>query len=354
MSLYKTGADGLDVGNYGVAELEAQADDDFEAATRNTTDLRRARQRARGVIKRLQDAIQVFLAERGIDLLNRQGGPRQINEQITRLSRRSLRDELVSWLNDRRTTTMGRAARAAFDLMQRELPSADREDFVGQPQFTNFDRRTANLLRQIDVGLFYDTEAAEQLGLDQPLAERVGDRITRQLRTGHGRGETVQELARRIELVMTAGSREAGSERVEKGVSGQTIETKAQMMAHDSVQDAYVTEAQKRYLQNGFRFVVYDATCDLKTSDLCIRLGECSGDPVVIDLLETPFLVPPNHPHCRSGIRPVLDPPRDPVGEDDIADGFLQTIFQTSSFRPPVVGEDDFQPTPLTRQMGQA
>ena len=125
------------------------------------------------------------------------------------------------------------------------------------------------------------------------------------------------------------------------GISGQTKRTKAELIAHDSVQQAYTNAATRRYLNNGFRFVIYDAVCDFVTSDLCRRLGECDGPPVVIDLTKTPWLVPPNHPWCRSGVRPTLNEDgNETVSEDDIADGFLKTIFSTEQYRPSVMDTD--------------
>ena len=131
-------------------------------------------------------------------------------------------------------------------------------------------------------------------------------------------------------------------------MSGQTAQSKAQLIAHDSVQDAYNTAARKRYLRNGFRFGIYDATIDTKTTEICRRMDEH-----IIDMVETPWFIPPLHPYCRSGIRPVLDVgDRTVLSQDDIADGFLQTIFQTKSYRPAVVGEAEFQPTPLSVEHG--
>lgn len=273
-------------------------------------------------------------------------GDRAVNQAITKLSRETLRDELVAWLDERHGITMGRAARAAFDKIQQAFPDADQERFRDSPNFNETDRELKNLLNQVDAGLLYDD--------DDSLAEEIGNDVTRQLRLGVEQDEPVgsndpdqRTLADRVRYVMDEGD---SADRQEAGVTGQTKRTKAELIAHDSVQDAYNTAARKRYLRNGFRYGVYDATIDTKTTDLCRRMNE-----KVIDMVNTPWFIPPLHPYCRSGIRPILDVgDREVLTEDDVADGFLQTVMSTKSYRPPVLDPDEFQPTPLSREYGHA
>lgn len=345
--------------------LEAQTETETRdtAATSNVQDLRRARQRARTAMRELTDVIVEVLAARELaQLADPNTAPeRRINQLVSRTAGQHIRRELLDWLQERKRITMGRAARAAFDEMQRVLPEgAGRDDLVGNPSFTNADTDLLNLMRQIDVGLLLDTEVAQRVGAtSQPLAEELGDDVTRQLRVGVSRGEPIvssdpdrTDLRTRVDMVLN-GPDYARERKQEAGITGQAKRTKAELIAHDSVQDAHNAMARRRYLQNGFRFVVYDATCDTKTTDLCRRLGECNGPPVVIDLVEDPWLVPPNHPFCRSGVRPVLEPPREPITEDRIANDFLQLIWSTEGFRPTVQDDQAFQPTALTRQLEQ-
>jgi hypothetical protein len=180
------------------------------------------------------------------------------------------------------------------------------------------------------------------------LAEEVGDRVTRQLRIGFARGEDTADLGRRVDFILTEGS---DPERAKTGAKGQTIMSKGELIAHDSVQDAYVSAAHRRYLQNGFRYAIFDATIDTKTSAVCRRLNEH-----VIDLVETPWLVPGLHPWCRSGLRPTLDiGDREPLSEGDIADSYINTIMRTKGYRPPTLDtEAAFRPTTLTEEYAPA
>jgi len=343
-------SDGLGCGHAHDARLLAEDEritrDD--AATSNVTDLRRARQKARGVVRGIVDAIQAYLATRGISsMLSSPAGARQANRAITELASERFRDELVNWLVQRNKTTMGRSARDAFDKMTQGDRFPDDDELTGVPQYDgNLDREVLRQIRQIDAGLLYDTELAEQYGLDEPLAEKLGDRITRTLRQGVAQDASPDELARRVEYVLTDGQADG---RQESGVSGQTIQSKAELIAHDSVQDAYNQAARGRYLRNGFRYGVYDAVVDTVTTDICLRMNEH-----VIDLRDDPYLVPPLHPYCRSGIRPILDlGDRSVLSRDDIADGFLSTIMSTKSYRPPANVAGQFRPTSLTRERGQ-
>lgn len=332
-------SDGLGCGHGRLAAADGDDDDRRDrrgSATNNVTDLRRARQRARRVTRDLRDLIQQFLREQGIETITDRP-EQQLNEAITRLAARTLREELLAWLDERRRTTQSRAARAAFSAMQRSFrESVPAEAFEGTPELTAADEALGEQLRAIDTGLLYDD--------DDALAEEVGNRVTRSLRTGFARDESMTDLARRVEYILTDGE---GDDRESAGVTGQTISSKAEIIAHDSVEDAYITTATKRYLNNGFRYGIYTSTLDFKTSDLCRRMN---GH--VVDLIEMPILIPPNHPWCRSDIRLVLDiGDRTPLTEDDIADGYLKTIMSTNSFRPSVLDTDqEFRPTTLTEE----
>lgn len=339
--------DGLDTGYY--ARVHGQTDEDREdvdrrsASTQNVHDMRRARQRARRVIRELEDEVLQFLDEQGVPMRGR-GDLREqrINEAITRLAAVKLSNDLQNWLDNRRQQTMGRAVRAARDNLQRELG----EQLRG-PDFGPGEQALNREISAIDAGLLYDN--------DDSLAEEIGNDVTRQIRLGVANNEQVRspdpdetDIASRVSMVLTDGD---DPRRDSAGISGQTKRTKAELISHDSIQQGYNDAATKRYLNNGFRFVVYDAVCDFVTSDLCRRLGECEGPPVVIDLTKTPWLVPPNHPWCRSGVRPTLNrDERTPVTEDDIADGFLKTVFSTEQYRPTALDVDrELDPTALQR-----
>lgn len=342
--------DGLACGHahHGARRVAAQSDGPDNAATSNTTDLRRARQRARSTVEQIMRDIQSWLSENNVQaMLATQQGQQKVNQAVTQLAAQRFRDDLVAWLSERHRIVAGRAARAAFDEMQKTLPDdVDDDQLRGQPRVDGTDREWMRQLRQVDVGLLSGTRTAQEAGAtSDSLAQKLGDRITRQLRLGLDQGETVPELRRRVEMVVNDGD---ADDRAEKGIRGQTTRSKAELIAHDSVQDAYNTAARKRYLRNGFRYAVYDATVDTKTTDLCLRMNEH-----VIDMVDSPWFIPPLHPYCRSGIRPILDVgDRTPLTKDDVADGFLQTIMQTKSYRPQVVGQQEFQPTPLSVQHG--
>lgn len=343
--------DGLSCGHaHGHADLTAADDDQVreDASTKSLTDLRRARQRARSVVRDIVDAVQAWMAANSIQtVLTSDQGARRANEAITLIASERLRDDLVAWLDERHKITMGRAARQAFDAMSAELDGVDDDRIQGRPEFDRrLDGETLRQVRQIDAGLLYDTELAEQLGLNEPLAQELGDDITRTLRQGVAQNETSDELARRVEWVLDDADADG---RQASNVSGQTKRSKAELIAHDSVQDAYNQAARGRYLRNGFRYGVFDAVIDFKTTDICRRFDE-----VVIDLRDDPFFVPPLHPYCRSGIRPILViGDRKVLSRDDVADGFLSTLSSTKSYRPPANAAGTFRPTALTRDQGQ-
>lgn len=330
-----------------------EANDDIvrdDAATKSTTDLRRARQRARSVIRDILADVLAWMQANGVEsMLSTDAGARRANRTITEIASRRLRDDLLGWLAERHRITAGRGIRDANQKMSNAFDGVDDDRLVGPGEFSRpLDRETLRQIQQVDAGLLFDTELAEQLGLNEPLAAELGDDVTRQLRLGIANGETISGgLSDRVEYVIADGD---SSGRREAGVSGQTKRSKAELIAHDSVQDAYNQAARGRYLRNGFRYAVFDATVDTKTTDLCLRM-----DDYVIDLRDSPFFVPPLHPYCRSGIRPILDiSGRTVLRRDDVADEYLQTIMQTKSYRPPANAAGSFRPTPLTRDQGQA
>jgi len=197
------------------------------------------------------------------------------------------------------------------------------------------------LISQVDVGLY------------EKVSQDAADEMTRQLRLGVEEGESIvderpdqTDLADRISWILT----DAEDDRRKKsGVKGQTVRSRSELIAHDSVQNGYNSAATRRYLQNGFRFITYDATLDTKTTRLCRRLDE-----ELIDIRENPELIPPNHPWCRSGIRPTIRPDQDPLDRDDIADEYLGTIARTNSYRPSVLDvQTEFSPTSLTRRVSE-
>lgn len=342
---------GLACGGHHTATAdEPEGDEIDDAATQNVTDLRRARAKARSTVAGIMQAIQDYLKANSVArMVDTDNGLRRLNSAITAMASERFRGELISWLVERHRITAGRAARQAFSVMEQAIPGdVDGDDLRGAPYVTAQDREWLRQLRQIDVGLLSGTETATQVGATtDSLAEKLGDRMTRQLRLGVQNNESVSELSRRVELVMQDGE---ADDRAEKGVSGQTTSSKAELIAHDSVQDAYNTAARNRYTRNGFRYAVFDATIDYKTSDICRRLNE-----VIVDMVDDPWLLPPLHPYCRSGLRPKLQlGDQEPISRDDIADGYLNTIMQTKSYRPPVQTTGDFQPTALTEQYGQA
>jgi len=341
---------GLDCGHGHANRLTGQADDDErrDAATSNATDLRRARQRARSVARNILTAIETWMQANAIEsMLSTDAGARRANRAVTEIASERLRDELVAWLVERHRIAAGRAARDTYDKMSTALGGVEDERFTGRPEYDRrVDGETLRQIRQVDAGLLYDTELARDLGLNEPLAEELGDDVTRTLRHGVAQNEAIQQLAERVQMVVVDADHDR---RQATGIRGQTKRSKAELIAHDSVQDAYNQAARGRYLRNGFRYAVYDATIDTKTTDLCRRMDEH-----VIDLRDSPFFVPPLHPYCRSGVRPILDiGDRTVVSRDAVADEYLGTIAQTKSYRPPAQAAGQFRPTALTRDQGQ-
>lgn len=325
------------------AAVDTDDDGDDRPATRTQTDLRRARQRARATVRDIQDDVQAYLRDTDVQaLITRQSGPERVNQQVTALASDRFRSKLVAWLFDRNRGAAARGIRHAFDLISQELPNRDRDDLFGRPDFGPLDRELVRQIRRIDAGLLAGTETARDAGAtDQSLASKLGDRITRALRIGVTNGESVPQLAERVEYVLTDGD-SAGRE--QSGVSGQTTQSKAELIAHDSVQDAYNTAAMDRYKRNGFRYARFDATLDTLTTPLCRRMND-----ELIDMVDDPQFVPPLHPWCRSGIRPVLQPDDDPLSRDDVADDYLGTIASTRGYRPrPNTAE--LRPTAFTEQ----
>lgn len=338
---------GLSCGHRVTAQDDPPTDRE-DAATSSVTDLRQARQRARSVVQDILDAIEAWMEANAVEsMISTDAGARRANRAITEIASEHFRDELIAWLRERHQITAGRSVRAAHDKMSAALGGVDDDELAGPPRYdANLDRETLRQVEQVDAGLLYDTELAENLGLNEPLAEELGDDVTRQLRLGVANDDNLAELTQRVQEVIDDAD---SPTRQEHGVSGQTKRSKAELIAHDSVQDAYNQAARGRYLRNGFRYGVYDAIIDTKTTELCRRMDE-----VVIDIRDDPFLVPPLHPYCRSGLRPILDlGDREPVKRDDIADGYLSTIMSTKSYRPPANAAGQFSPTALTRDQGQ-
>lgn len=324
-----------------------------EAASRNVTDLRRSRQRARAVVRDINGLILEWLDAEGLQVWNQaSGSPRdkavRLNEAITRIAADEIRQGLVQWLEERHKTTMARAARATFQRMQQTLPgTVDESDLFTAPNLTHADRALNAELKNIDAGLLYENSDS--------LAESIGDEATRQIRIGFSQNEPVvsdtgqSDISSRVEQVLLDADADT---REEHGITGQTAKSRAELIAHDSVQDAYVTAAHRRYLNNGFRYARYDAVVDRKTSTTCRRLNE-----VLVDMREDPWLVPPNHPWCRSSLRPVLQLPEgeEPIREDDIGDDHLKRIWGTNGYRPKVLDPDqEFNPTVLNRHVERA
>jgi SPP1 gp7 family putative phage head morphogenesis protein len=322
-----------------------------DAASQNVTDLRRARQRSRAVIRDIQDVIEDFLQGEGIQILQQETAtPRdraiRLNQEITRLATQEIRTNLIPWLEERHLVTMARAARASMNRMQQVLPGqVDETDLLGSANIEAKDRALNAELKNLDAALLYEDSDS--------LAEEIGDRTTRQLRIGFAKDEPVvatrddqMDLATRVEQVLLDGDADT---RQENGITGQTAQSKAELISHDSVQDAYVTATHRRYLNNGFRWATYDAVIDRKTSTVCRRLNE-----VTVDLKEQPWLLPPNHPWCRSDIRPLLQLPEgeEPITEEEIGDDHLNRIWGTNGFRPKVIDtEAEFNPTVLNERL---
>jgi len=322
----------------GPVSLQAQDDEDDEdtdstrsAATRTTTDLRRARQKSRDALRGLSDDVDDFLQDRNVErIVNDPSAEQRLNEQLTRLARGRLREELLQWLSERRKVTMGRAARSSFDRMQTTLTGVGvARDLVGRSSLSREDRQINRMVNDVDAGLL------------ERLSDEAATEVTRQIRLGFQQREDVREIGRRVDMVLVDGD---DPDRQKKGVTGQTIMSKGELIAHDSVQDAYEHAARRRYLKNGFRYATFDAVIDFKTSSVCRRMDE-----VVIDMVDDPHLVPPLHPWCRSDIRPALNVDEQRVvTDDDIADDFLQTIYSTKSYRPTEPSAQYFRPTQLT------
>lgn len=322
-----------------------------DAASQNVTDLRRARQRSRRVIRDIEGLIETYLQAEGIQMLAESNlGPRQqarrLNEQITQMATEEIRRKLIPWLEERHKITMARAARAAMNRLQLELPGQVAEDdLFGSPNLDHRDRALNAELRNIDAALLYEN--------GDSIAQEIGDRTTRQIQIGFSQNEPVvssrddqMDLATRVEQVLLDGDADT---RRENGITGQTVKSKSELIAHDSVQDAYLTAAHRRYLNNGFRYATYDAVLDRKTSTVCRRL-----DGIYIDIVEQPWLLPPNHPWCRSDIQPLLQLPEDAavITEEEIGEDHLNRIWGTNGFRPKAIDtEAEFNPTVLNERL---
>lgn len=322
-------------------------------ATRTETDSRRARQRARKVIRAIQSDIEQWIEEEGVDIwqdstLTPRDKARRTNEIISRLASERMRQDLLQWLQDRRKTTQARAARAAFQDMQQALPGAmDEAQMFSMANLTPKDMRLNSVMNQIDAGLLYED--------GDSIAQEIGDRVTRQIRVGFAEGENIRsrgdrmDISTRVKSVLQQGD---DAIRRQAGAGGMTLQSKAEMIAHDSIQDAYISSSQQRYLNNGFRWARYDAVIDNKTSEVCERL-----DGEIIDLVNNPDLAPPNHPWCRSDIIPLLELPEgaEPIEHGDIGTEHLQRIRSTNGFRPTTIDtSQEFNPTALNELMERA
>lgn len=317
-------------------------DSDRDPVSRNGTDLRRAREHASAVVEDLAEDVHEWLQKNYPNLsdLPENADKRQrVNQTLTTLASKRLAEELVRWLADRRSTTMARAARAAVDRLQSRLTDMDDGALRLGPTINPRDRELNRIMSEVDVGLLTD------------LSNEAAERMTRHLRTGVRRGESVQELGERVDFILTEKTEGLSNEerlrRQKTGVEGQTVKSKGELIAHDSVQQGYTVAATRRYLRNGFRYVRYQATLDTRTTDLCRRL-----DGELIDLLNSVWLIPPNHPWCRSSTRPVLASEvqgEEPLQREDIAAEYVGTISRTNSYRPPVMDpEKEYQPTPIS------
>ena len=323
--------------------------------TPTETDTRRARQHARKVMKGLRVDIEQFMQEEGMQIWQETAGSprekaRRLNELITRMASERFREDLEPWLDDRHEITMRRAGNDSMEKIRQAFQGQiDEEDLIGAAgRLTSKDRQLASVQRQIDAGMLYED--------GDSIAEELGDRVSRQLQQGFGNNEPVSstdpekmDLKKRVKMVMEDSDIPG---RRGTGESGMTIQQKAEMIAHDSVQDAHTSAAHQRYLNNGFRYAEYDAVIDNKTSEVCDRL-----DGEIIDLVDSPELKPPNHPWCRSDIIPLLELPdgATPITMDDIGQEHLNLIQGTNQFRPTAIDtSEEFNPTVLTEHQQRA
>lgn len=323
-------------------------------STNTATDVRRARQRARRIIRSIQSDIEAWIRDEGVDIwqsdtLTPREKARRTNEIISRLASERMREDLLTWLQDRRKTAQSRAARAAFQNMQQTIPGAvDESTLFSMATITPKDQQVNAVINQIDAGLLYED--------GDSIAQEIGDKVTRQIRVGFAEGENIRstkpdqmDISTRVKSVLQQGDDQI---RRQAGAGGMSLQSKAEMIAHDSIQDAYVSSAQQRYLNNGFRYARYDAVIDNRTSDVCERL-----DGVIIDLVENPDLAPPNHPWCRSDIIPLLELPEgeEPITHSDIGTEHQQRIRSTNGFRPTTIDTgQEFNPTALNELMERA
>lgn len=297
----------------GSRRASIQAAEDRNPATNTATDVRRSRARMRRVVRDIDSELKAFIAKRNLsNMVGSDAGEKALNRKVTLLSQRRFREDFLSWAEDRRRTAMGRGARAALDNAQSVLGE---EQVTGTPTFSGGDRGLERKLKRVDSGLLKD------------LGDETGDRVTEQLRRGVAKGETVENLGKRVDAVLVDGDM---ADRPKLGVKGQTIKSKGELIAHDSIQDAYEQAARKRYMENGFRFARFTATLDNLTSDVCRRMN---GE--VIDLANQPHLVPGIHPWCRSDIRPLPDMEADPVDEAGLPDKVTKSAMATKAYRPP-------------------
>jgi len=320
------------------------------AGTPTETDNRRARQRSSQVVRELRQEIQTWMEDEGIQIWNTSTGSpreraRQMNEIITRMSSEKFRRELLPSLEEQREITMRRAANASSENIRQALQGqVDESDLIGPVgQLSQRDHRLNSVMSQIDAGVLYED--------GDSIAEQVGDRISRQLRIGFAEGEPVRstdpdatDLTSRVQRVMNNSDLDIA------GDSGMTIQSRAELISHDSIQDAHTSAAHQRYLNNGFRYARYDAVVDNKTSEVCSRMNG-----TIIDLKDNPGMKPPNHPWCRSDIIPLLEPDGEAISEEEIGDEHLDQIWGTNSFRPTAIDtEAEYNPTVLNDLINQA
>lgn len=300
-------------------------------------------------MKGLRVDIEQFMQDEGIQIWQETAGSprekaRKMNELITRMASERFREDLEPWLDDRHEITMRRAGNDSMEKIRQAFQGqVDEEDLIGAAgRLTSKDRQLASVQRQIDAGMLYED--------GDSIAQELGDRVSRQLRQGFANNEPISstdpekmDLSKRVRMVMEDSSVPG---RRGTGEGGMTVQKKAEMIAHDSVQDAHTSAAHQRYLNNGFRYAEYDAVIDNKTSEVCERLhGE------IIDLVDSPELKPPNHPWCRSDIIPLLELPdgATPITLDDVGAEHQNLIMGTNQFRPPVIDtSEEYNPTVLS------
>lgn len=279
-----------------------------DATTNSTTDVRRAQQRARSAVREAEGNVKQWVRNHPEALAALGGGAgagavgmtlSEVAAELSTIIADAFRS-LVFWIRERKRLTARRAIRSSHErLSQMVVQRIDRSELIGDP---NTLVRTEALLAELDArdeGMFIPS-GGRGSPTTQSLADRLASEVAQQITVSARLGEPYERMGRRVSGVMTKGPGDI-AERREMGISGDTALTRAERLAHDTLQSAYMASYAKNLLNNGVRYGRYVAILDDRTTELCQRLHG-----VMVDMVETPLLIPPNHWWCYGPETEVL------------------------------------------------